>query len=361
SRASAVSNCRHSKLVQWYTKLQYGVSLGRGGPAKALRSSTEGPRPMPSWPGLISSNSLISSPMRSGPCASRVSHPTKRPPQDQLDATSLLAQLATRIGFWIHSLHTRIVSIRSLAFPFVYDGARWCNGVFLDRGSTGLRLGSRSLPEGTDWDFQHTLVELILNAQATGVTFRLLAFQSPLFTAFWSEKEIVRLCSVSLHSAETKSGRSLPKIISAQFLPGATRPVPRRVRSSTDPLHAFDPEIEKTLRRLRRTRNLIINNSRSSDPAINSNQFCTDNFVASSNIFAEPAQMENNDRTLKELATPDVVYQPWCIQYPKLEPAQTYELKSGLIHLLPKFHGLAREDPHKHLKEFHVVCSTMRP
>ncbi|RDY11796.1 hypothetical protein CR513_03494, partial [Mucuna pruriens] len=24
--------------------------------------------------------------------------------------------------------------------------------------------------------------------------------------------------------------------------------------------------------------------------------------------------MENNDRTLKELATPDVVYQPWCIQ-----------------------------------------------
>ncbi|RDX73058.1 hypothetical protein CR513_47386, partial [Mucuna pruriens] len=39
--------------------------------------------------------------------------------------------------------------------------------------------------------------------------------------------------------------------------------------------------------------------------------------------------MENNDRTLKELATPDVVYQPWCIQYPQLEPAQTYKLKRG--------------------------------
>ncbi|RDX86677.1 hypothetical protein CR513_31963, partial [Mucuna pruriens] len=74
----------------------------------------------------------------------------------------------------------------------------------------------------------------------------------------------------------------------------------------------------------------------------------------------KPGQMENNDRTLKELATPDVVYQPWCIQYPQLEPAQTYELKSVLIHLLPKFHGLTGEDPHKHLKEFHVVCSTMR-
>ncbi|RDY07846.1 hypothetical protein CR513_07985, partial [Mucuna pruriens] len=90
-------------------------------------------------------------------------------------------------------------------------------------------------------------------------------------------------------------------------------------------------------------------------------QLCTDNSVASSNIFAKPVQMENNDGTLKELATPDVVYQPWCIQYPQLEPAQTYELKSGLIHLLPKFHGLVGEDPHKHLKEFHVVCSAMRP
>ncbi|RDX96570.1 hypothetical protein CR513_20744, partial [Mucuna pruriens] len=64
--------------------------------------------------------------------------------------------------------------------------------------------------------------------------------------------------------------------------------------------------------------------------------------------------MENNYRTSKELATPDMVYQPWCIQYPQLEPAQTYELKSGLIHLLPKFHGLVGEYPHKHLKEFHV-------
>ncbi|RDX66591.1 hypothetical protein CR513_54632, partial [Mucuna pruriens] len=131
--------------------------------------------------------------------------------------------------------------------------------------------------------------------------------------------------------------------------------------SSTDPLYAFNPKIERTLRRLRKARNLVVNNNRGSDSVINSNQFFTDNSVASSNIFAQTGQMENNDRTLKELATPDVVYQPWCIQYPQLEQAQTYELKYGLIHLLPKFHGLAGEDPHKHLKEFHVVCSTMRP
>ncbi|RDX92179.1 putative mitochondrial protein, partial [Mucuna pruriens] len=120
-------------------------------------------------------------------------------------------------------------------------------------------------------------------------------------------------------------------------------------------------KIELTLRRLRKIRNTIVNISSSINSVINSDQFGTDHFVASTNIFTEPGQMENHDRTLKELATPDVVYQPWCIQYPQLEPTQTYELKYGLIHLLPKFHGLAREDPHKHLKEFHVVCSMMRP
>ncbi|RDX69206.1 hypothetical protein CR513_51706, partial [Mucuna pruriens] len=65
--------------------------------------------------------------------------------------------------------------------------------------------------------------------------------------------------------------------------------------------------------------------------------------------------MAYNDRTLKELATLDVLYQPWFIQYPKLEQAQSYELKSRLIHLLSMFHGLTSEDPHKYLKEFHVV------
>lgn len=67
----------------------------------------------------------------------------------------------------------------------------------------------------------------------------------------------------------------------------------------------------------------------------------------------------NNDKTLKELATPDVNLQHNCITY--LEVHANFELKSGLIHLLPKFHRLASEDPYKNLKEFHIVCSTMKP
>ncbi|RDY14558.1 hypothetical protein CR513_00371, partial [Mucuna pruriens] len=124
-----------------------------------------------------------------------------------------------------------------------------------------------------------------------------------------------------------------------------------------------DPKIEITLRRLRKARNIVVSNSSNSisssdnsSPVTNISDYAE---YSSTNNFTE--QMENhNDRTVKELATPNVLYLPWCIQYPQLEPAQTYELKSGLIHLLPKFHGLVGEDSHKHLKEFHVICSTMR-
>nr|KYP31220.1 hypothetical protein KK1_048660 [Cajanus cajan] len=65
------------------------------------------------------------------------------------------------------------------------------------------------------------------------------------------------------------------------------------------------------------------------------------------------------ERTLREMAAPDFTYESLCIQYP--EEDVPFVLKTGLIHLLPKFHGRAGEDPHKHLKEFHIVCSTMRP
>ncbi|RDY00922.1 hypothetical protein CR513_15836, partial [Mucuna pruriens] len=136
--------------------------------------------------------------------------------------------------------------------------------------------------------------------------------------------------------------------------------------SSSNILYELDLEIERTLHRLRKVRSIVVSNSDSSNSTSNSDNSHSSsdinsdfNFGVSKSQELEP--MENNDRMLKELATLDVVYQLWCIEYSQLEPAQSYELKSGLIHLLSKFHGLAGEDPHKHLNEFHVVCSTMRP
>ncbi|KAF1893015.1 hypothetical protein Lal_00013734 [Lupinus albus] len=70
-----------------------------------------------------------------------------------------------------------------------------------------------------------------------------------------------------------------------------------------------------------------------------------------------PTPPSPSERTLRELAAPDFTYDSFCIQYEDVP----YVLKIGLIHLLPKFNGLAGQDPHKHLKEFHIVCSTMKP
>ncbi|RDX97980.1 hypothetical protein CR513_19170, partial [Mucuna pruriens] len=107
-------------------------------------------------------------------------------------------------------------------------------------------------------------------------------------------------------------------------------------KRSYSSLYPLDPEIKKTLNRIRKTKHMHCITE-------------IDNFEMkpdfSDNPLYEPDPMENNNnRTLKELVTP-----------------YTYEFKSGLIHLLPKFHGLAIEGPHKHLKEFHVVFSMIRP
>ncbi|RDX63895.1 hypothetical protein CR513_57611, partial [Mucuna pruriens] len=95
-----------------------------------------------------------------------------------------------------------------------------------------------------------------------------------------------------------------------------------------------DPEIELTLRRLRKARNIVVSDSSNSVSSSDNSTPVTNisNSVEFTSTNNSVEQMENNnERTLKELATLDIMYQPWCIQYPQFEPAQTYELKSGLM------------------------------
>ncbi|XP_071920785.1 uncharacterized protein [Coffea arabica] len=68
-----------------------------------------------------------------------------------------------------------------------------------------------------------------------------------------------------------------------------------------------------------------------------------------------------NTQALRELATPDLTHQLLCITFPTLAENTSFELKSGLIQLLLSFHGLSGEEPHKHVKEFEIVCSSMKP
>ncbi|RDX64480.1 hypothetical protein CR513_56960, partial [Mucuna pruriens] len=92
-------------------------------------------------------------------------------------------------------------------------------------------------------------------------------------------------------------------------------------RSNSNNLHKFDPEIDRTLYRLRKARSANISGSSSFIYVLDSvNNTCTTNnsdFVESSsfdnnskpnisnNKSHELEQMENNNRTLKELATSD--------------------------------------------------------
>ncbi|KAM1203314.1 hypothetical protein ACFX2J_019164 [Malus domestica] len=74
--------------------------------------------------------------------------------------------------------------------------------------------------------------------------------------------------------------------------------------------------------------------------------------------------MAQHNRTIKELLVSGLDNAaPLCIQYPAAAQGKTeeFELKSSLLHQIPKYHGLSMEDPNKHLKEFEVVCSSMTP
>ncbi|CAN6707332.1 unnamed protein product [Malus baccata var. baccata] len=74
--------------------------------------------------------------------------------------------------------------------------------------------------------------------------------------------------------------------------------------------------------------------------------------------------MAQDNRTIKELSASGLDnVAPLCIQYSAAAQGKNeeFELKSSLLHHIPKYHGLSMEDPNKHLKEFEVVCSSMTP
>jgi len=133
-------------------------------------------------------------------------------------------------------------------------------------------------------------------------------------------------------------------------------------RRNPGDLQPLDPEIDRTFHRLVRhsfhpdhsvhfehSEYSVAGDYEHSDFEHSTTNFHTENM----------AQPPPRERTLREMAAPDFTYESLCIQYP--DEDVPYVLKTRLIHLLPKFHGLAGEDPHKHVKEFHIVCSTMKP
>ncbi|CAN6580924.1 unnamed protein product [Malus baccata var. baccata] len=122
----------------------------------------------------------------------------------------------------------------------------------------------------------------------------------------------------------------------------------------------FDDDFE---RKLRRARNQQEHHPPNSESDLEEN-VQEEEEEATAGIFEEVQGMAVDNRTLKELSALGLDNAaPLCIQYPAAAQGKTdeFELKSSLLHHIPKYHGLSMEDPNKHLKEFEVVCSSMTP
>ena len=110
-------------------------------------------------------------------------------------------------------------------------------------------------------------------------------------------------------------------------------------RSSRTGKLVYDPEIEKTARRLRRDTK---QQSEGTSAPYEDEKIITLEFEESSSEFGEEIMALIPERSIKDMTSPDLNQQLLCIEYLNLEV--NFELKSGLIHLLPTFHGLAGED-----------------
>jgi len=142
-------------------------------------------------------------------------------------------------------------------------------------------------------------------------------------------------------------------------------------RGNPSDLQPIDPEIDRTFHKgIRHNRNPSVHpaysiafaDSPDTPVSVHSDHF--EHIVHSCHfdIHFETnnmAQLPPHERTMSELTALKFTYDSLYIQYPEEEVP--YGLKTGLIHLFPMFHGLAGDDPCKHLKQFHVVCSTMKP
>ncbi|CAM8978293.1 unnamed protein product [Rhodiola kirilowii] len=62
---------------------------------------------------------------------------------------------------------------------------------------------------------------------------------------------------------------------------------------------------------------------------------------------------------MRELSAPNFQNIPWCInEGPHM---QEIEIKTAVVHYLPKFSGRPGESAIRHLQDFHGICQTLRP
>ncbi|KAH6782292.1 hypothetical protein C2S51_007585 [Perilla frutescens var. frutescens] len=130
-------------------------------------------------------------------------------------------------------------------------------------------------------------------------------------------------------------------------------------RSSADKELVFDPEPERTLHRLRKN---IKESTKTLEADQHLNMANNENPPNPQDLAAGRALLNAN------MANPEPLIReigrlrsdrPICIMLPPI--ANNAEIRPAFIQVLPKFGDLPGESAHKHLSEFDLVCSTLRP
>ena len=137
-------------------------------------------------------------------------------------------------------------------------------------------------------------------------------------------------------------------------------------RSTHIALEPFDTEFERNLRRIRRMQQVNIQNNHTPHNSPPNSPPNSPHINHQSPRFNHQPHgppnfnMGDEERTIRQHNQFDLTNQNDSINMPD-DGNVPFELKSGLIHLLPSFSGLSGEDPNKHLTEFNLVCASMKP
>jgi hypothetical protein len=129
-----------------------------------------------------------------------------------------------------------------------------------------------------------------------------------------------------------------------------------RTRATDTSPVALIPEIERTLSSLRKTRRALFLEEGADVTREFVNRYGIPNFNQSIGVDETMAES-----TLDKLIAPDMEQPTRAITFPALPEGQSFELKTGVVNLLPKFSGSALEDPIKHLEEFTEMCTSLKP
>ncbi|XP_057802485.1 uncharacterized protein LOC131017780 isoform X2 [Salvia miltiorrhiza] len=130
-------------------------------------------------------------------------------------------------------------------------------------------------------------------------------------------------------------------------------------RSSRTGILVFDPEIEKTARKLKKQAKEWKKRSNSAPSSLEEQpkiEVPMDDRDEDDREIVDPRQ--ERPQLIRELGR-HRNNRPLCIVLPAING--NAEIRPGFIQVLPKFGDLPGESAHKHLAEFDLVCSTLRP